>query len=201
VFCAEDGPCYRCLYPEPPPPGLVPSCAEGGVLGVLPGIVGSLQANEALKLILGVGTPLVGRLLRFDALETEFREFKLEKDPDCPLCGEHATIKELVDYVEFCGLPGADEVFTEVRAMSVHELHARLKNGNGSRPIVVDVRNPEELEISKLEPALHIPLHELEFRLDELERFREKDVALLCRSGRRSADAWRILKDAGYERI
>jgi adenylyltransferase/sulfurtransferase len=139
--------------------------------------------------------------LRFDALETKFREFKLEKDPACPLCGEHATIMEPIDYVEFCGLPGADEVFTEVRAMSVHELKARLENGNGSRPVVIDVRNPEELFISKLDSALHIPLHELEFRIAEIEPFRDRDVALLCRSGKRSADAWRILKNAGYERI
>ncbi len=199
VFCAEGGPCYRCLYPEPPPPGLVPSCAEGGVLGVLPGIVGSIQATEAIKLILGLGNSLVGRLLRFDALSMKFREFALQKDPDCPLCGTRPTVKELIDYYQFCGLPqqNAPRQMPDEFNMTVTELHSRLQSGNGRKPMLLDVRLPEELEISQLEGAQLIPLQELEYRLHEIDR--ERDIVIFCRSGRRSVDAWYILRDAGFQ--
>ncbi len=201
VFCDPDGPCYRCLYPEPPPPGLVPSCAEGGVLGVLPGIVGSIQANEALKLLLGIGTPLVGTLLRFDALDLSFKKFELKRDPDCPLCGKYPSITEPIDYVQFCGLGNEEQALTQVKEMTVHELHARRQTGNGSRPIVLDVRNLEELYIARLGEDVHIPLAELDFRLDELMPYKERDLVISCRSGVRSARAWHTLKSAGFEKI
>ncbi|MBI5058767.1 molybdopterin-synthase adenylyltransferase MoeB [candidate division KSB1 bacterium] len=198
VFCTEGGPCYRCLYPEPPPPGLVPSCAEGGVLGVLPGIVGSIQATEVIKLILGVGQSLAGRLLRFDALGMKFREFVLQRDPACPLCGDRPSIHDLIDYHEFCGLPasqGSVSVPVE-NQIDVKQLHALLEHGNGHRPVLLDVRLPEELEISALPGAQLIPIQELEYRLHEVER--ERDVVIFCRSGRRSAQAWYLLRDAGF---
>lgn len=201
VFCDENGPCYRCLYPEPPPPGLVPSCAEGGVLGVLPGIVGSIQANEALKLLLGIGTPLIGTLLRFDALESSFKKFELKRDPDCPLCGKHPTIVEPIDYVQFCGLGNEEQALTQVKEMTVHELHARRQTGNGSRPVVLDVRNIEELHIARLDEDIHIPLAELDFRIDELLPYKERELVISCRSGIRSARAWHTLKSAGFDRI
>jgi sulfur-carrier protein adenylyltransferase/sulfurtransferase len=198
VFCTDGGPCYRCLYPEPPPPGLVPSCAEGGVLGVLPGIVGSIQATEVIKLVLGIGQTLAGRLLRFDALGMKFREFVLKRDPACPLCGDHRVIHELIDYHEFCGLPSADSAVTVPVAnqMAVETLRDLLAQGNGQRPVLLDVRLPEELEIAALPGAQLIPIQELEFRLHEVER--ERDVVILCRSGRRSAQAWYALRDAGF---
>jgi sulfur-carrier protein adenylyltransferase/sulfurtransferase len=199
VFCTKDAPCYRCLYPEPPPPGLVPSCAEGGVLGVLPGIIGSIQANEAIKLILGVGQTLAGRLLRFDALKMSFREFTLKRDPDCPLCGDDPRITAPIDYQEFCGLPSVEKAAQDVVNMTVRELHARLKSANGRRPFVLDVRLPGELEIAAFDGAYLIPMHELDYRLHEIPR--EKDVVILCRSGRRSAEVWHQLRAAGFERI
>lgn len=201
VFCDADGPCYRCLYPEPPPAGLVPSCAEGGVLGVLPGIVGSIQANEALKLLLGIGTTLVGSLLRFDALDLSFRKFELKRDPDCPLCGKHPTITKPVDYVQFCGLRNEEQALTQVREMTVHELQARRQTGNGSRPLVLDVRNNEELAISRLDEDLHIPLAELDFRLAELKPYKEREIVISCHTGVRSARAWHQLRAAGFERV
>ncbi|MCB1059965.1 MAG: molybdopterin-synthase adenylyltransferase MoeB [Calditrichaeota bacterium] len=201
VFCDPDGPCYRCLYPEPPPPGLVPSCAEGGVLGVLPGIVGSIQANEALKLLLGIGTPLVGTLLRFDALDLTFKKFELKRNPECPLCGEHPTITEPVDYVQFCGIGNEEQALTQVKEMTVHELHARRLNGNGNRPVVLDVRNYEEFSIAHLNEDLRIPLAELDFRLDELLPYKNRDIVISCRSGVRSARAWHQLRAAGFEKI
>lgn len=201
VFCDSDGPCYRCLYPEPPPPGLVPSCAEGGVLGVLPGIVGSIQANEALKLLLNIGTPLVGTLLRFDALDLTFKKFELHRDPDCPLCGKHPSITKPIDYVQFCGLGNEEQALTQVREMTVHELHARRQAGNGSRPFVLDVRNLEELHIARLGEDIHIPLAELDFRIDELSPYKDRDLVISCRSGIRSARAWHQLRAAGFEKI
>lgn len=201
VFCDPDGPCYRCLYPEPPPPGLVPSCAEGGVLGVLPGIVGSIQANEALKLLLGIGTSLVGTLLRFDALDLSFKKFELKKDPDCPLCGKYPTITEPIDYVQFCGIGTEEQALTQVKEMTVHELHARRLKGNGSRPVVLDVRNHEEFSIAELGEDLRIPLAELDFRIDELHPYKDRDIVISCRSGVRSARAWHQLRAAGFEKI
>jgi molybdopterin/thiamine biosynthesis adenylyltransferase len=154
VFYAKEGPCYRCLFPEPPPPGTVPSCAEGGVLGVLPGIIGTLQATEALKLILGVGQPLVGRLLLYDALEMSFDEVKLRKNPECPVCGEHPTVTELIDYVQFCGLDAA-EMLEPSWEITPSELNRKLRNG--SQVVLLDVREPNEWNIAHLEGALLIP--------------------------------------------
>ena len=178
-----------------------PSCAEGGVLGVLPGIVGSIQANEALKLLLGIGTPLVGTLLRFDALDLSFKKFELKKDPNCPLCGEHPTITEPIDYVQFCGIGHEEQALTQVKEMTVHELHARRLKGNGSRPVVLDVRNHEEFSIAELGEDIRIPLAELDFRIDELLPYKVRDLVISCRSGVRSARAWHQLRAAGFDKI
>jgi molybdopterin/thiamine biosynthesis adenylyltransferase/rhodanese-related sulfurtransferase/molybdopterin converting factor small subunit len=198
VFGMPDGPCYRCLYPEPPPPGLVPSCAEGGVLGVLPGIIGSLQAMEVLKLILGTGDSLSGRLLLFDALEMSFRELKLHKNPECPLCGEHRTITGLIDYYEFCGVRGeeAPPPDVEVPEMTPTELRDRL--GRGESIFVLDVREPHEYEICNLGGHL-IPLGDLPKRVQEVEA--SDNVVVHCRSGVRSARAVDFLRKAGYSRV
>jgi adenylyltransferase/sulfurtransferase len=198
VFATQDGPCYRCLYDEPPPPGLVPSCAEGGVLGVLPGTVGTLQATEVIKLICGIGEPLVGRLLLFDALSMRFRTLKLRKNPDCPVCGEHPTVTELIDYEAFCGIPqgnGAAPAEEAVPEMTVRELKAHLDAGTA--PFVLDVRKPYEYDIANLGAPL-IPLDELPERLGELEANRSSPLVVHCRSGVRSAKAVRLLKEAGF---
>ncbi len=191
VFWAGRGPCYRCLYPEPPPPGLVPSCAEGGVLGVLPGIVGSIQAAEAIKILLGRGNLLVGRLLLFDALEMRFRELKLRRDPRCPLCGDNPTIRELVDYEEFCGLGRGEAAGPEITA---RELKERLDAG---APLtLVDVRTPQEWEICRLEGARLIPVSELPARMAELDS--TKEIVAYCKVGLRSAQAAAVLRAAGF---
>ena len=198
IFGAPDGPCYRCLYPEPPPPGLVPSCAEGGVLGVLPGIVGALQAIEAIKLILGAGDPLVGRLLLFDALAMRFRELKLKKNPDCPLCGTHRSITKLIDYEEFCGIRGeeAPAATINVPEITPRELKQRLNRGDDL--FVLDVREPHEFQICNLNGYL-IPLGDLPRRVHELDSSRE--IVAHCRSGKRSADAVEFLRKAGFRKI
>ena len=198
VFDATRGPCYRCLYPEPPPPGLVPSCAEGGVLGVLPGIIGTIQANEAIKLILGIGDSLIGRLLLFDALSMKFREMKLRKNPDCPVCGTHPTIRELIDYEEFCGVrvQATGEEDTSVPHISVQQLQERLARGEDI--IVVDVREPHEFEIVNIGGVL-IPLGELPNRVSELDSSR--DIAVLCHHGGRSARAVRFLRELGFKKV
>jgi sulfur-carrier protein adenylyltransferase/sulfurtransferase len=197
VFATEQGPCYRCLYPEPPPPGLVPSCAEGGVLGILPGLVGVIQATEAIKLILGQGDPLIGRLLLVDALGMKFRELKLRKNPDCPVCGTHPTIKELIDYNEFCGIRGEE---TPVEAtssdMEVEELKRRLDAGDDL--FVLDVREPHEYQICNINGYL-IPLGELPKRVGELDPKRE--IVAHCRSGVRSAKAADFLRQSGFSRV
>ncbi len=197
VFWAEEGPCYRCLYPEPPPPGLVPSCAEGGVLGILPGAIGTVQATETVKLILGIGEPLVGRLMLYDALGMGFREMKLRKDPDCPVCGENPTVTELIDYQEFCGIPqaAAAEQENKVPEISVQELKAKMDNGGVN---VLDVREPYEYEIANLGAPL-IPLNELPQRYEELDR--EQPLAIHCRSGARSANAVKLLQERGFENV
>jgi adenylyltransferase/sulfurtransferase len=199
VFYAKQGPCYRCLYAEPPPPGLVPSCAEGGVLGVLPGIIGALQANETIKLILGAGDPLVARLLLFDALRVRFRELKLRKDPDCPICGENPTVKELIDYEVFCGIREAEaegrRIEASVPGIPATELRARLDAGDPIR--VIDVRDPSELNISKLDEAELIPLKQFPASMARLVQSNEQ-IVVICRSGRRSAYAVRLLMDAGF---
>ncbi len=198
VFGAPGGPCYRCLYPEPPPPGLVPSCAEGGVLGVLPGIVGSIQAMETIKLILGRGENLIGRLLLFDALAMKFREMKLRKNANCPMCGQHRTITELIDYYEFCGIRGeeAPAPNLQVPEITPRELKSRLDRGEDL--YILDVREPHEYQICNLRGHL-IPLGELPRRVHELDSSRE--IVAHCRSGKRSAEAVDFLKKAGFRKI
>ena len=199
VFAAPGGPCYRCLHPEPPPAGLVPSCAEGGVLGVLPGVIGTIQATEAIKLVLGVGEPLVGRFLVYDALRLRFRELKLARDPDCPICGERPTIRELMDYDAVCGGPAAAPPTAgpaELDAdMSAADLAARLAHGDVA---VVDVREPYQIAICSIEGAHAIPLGDLPHRLHELPG--DVDLVLVCRVGARSAQAAAFLRANGFPR-
>ncbi len=189
------GPCYRCLFPEPPPPGAVPSCAEAGVLGVLPGIVGTMQAAEALKLILGIGEPLIGRLVHFDALKMKFREFNLKRDPDCPVCGERPTIVSPIDYETFCH--GAPDLTRAVPEIAVGELERRMKSGPPF--ILLDVREPFEFEMAQIDGANLIPLGELPGRWQELDR--EKEIFVFCHSGVRSARAAEFLRSAGFPRV
>ena len=201
VFWAERGACYRCLYPEPPPPGLVPSCAEGGVLGVLPGIVGAIQANETIKLILGgESKPLINRLLLFDAWNMRFRELKLRRDPSCPICGEHPTIKELIDYEEFCGLKPQETKTDQAKEeqkmeeITATELKQRLDRGDDIQ--IIDVREPNEYEIARIPDSTLIPLGQVTNRLGEIDQSRETVVH--CKMGGRSAKAIEALKRAGY---
>jgi len=197
VFATEEGPCYRCLYPEPPPPGLVPSCAEGGVLGILPGLVGVMQATEVIKLILGAGEPLIGRLLLIDALGMKFRELKLRKNPDCPACGKHPTITKLIDYNEFCGIRGEEKpVETGIPEMQVEELKRRLDAGDNL--FVLDVREPHEYQICNIGGHL-IPLGDLPKRVNELDSSRE--IVAHCRSGVRSGKAVAFLQQAGFKKV
>ena len=198
IFGAPGGPCYRCLYPEPPPPGLVPSCAEGGVLGVLPGIVGSIQAMETIKLILGTGDPLIGRLLLFDALAMRFRELKLKRNPECPMCGDHRTITKLIDYEEFCGILGeeAPAMTDGIQEITPTELKARQDRGD--KLFILDVREPHEYQICNLNGKL-IPLGELTRRVNELDS--SVEMVVHCRSGKRSADAIHFLQTAGFKKL
>ncbi len=199
VFGMKDGPCYRCLYPEPPPPGLVPSCAEGGVLGVLPGLVGTIQANETIKLILGRGEPLVGRFLIIDALRMKFRELKLRKDPDCPVCGTHPTVTELIDYEEFCGVHPQGQADGDVVTddMTARELKERLDRGEPI--VVVDVREPQEYQINRIPGSRLIPLGELPQRYEELDP--EAAIVCQCKSGMRSAKATAFLRGIGFKNV
>jgi len=197
VFATKQGPCYRCLYPEPPPPGLVPSCAEGGVLGILPGLVGIIQATEAIKLILGKGDPLIGRLLLVDALGMKFRELKLRKNPDCPVCGTHPTVTKLIDYNQFCGIRGEEApVTTNVPAIEPEELKRRLDAGDDI--FVLDVREPHEYQICNINGYL-LPLGDLPKRVNELDSSRE--IVAHCRSGVRSAKAVDFLRQAGFKKV
>ncbi len=196
VFNYEDGPCYRCLYPTPPPPGLVPSCAEGGVLGVLPGIIGTMQANEALKLILGIGDLMVGRFMLFDALSMEFSELKVNKNEDCVVCGASPTVTELIDYKQFCGIEAVTEKIA-YREMDVTELETVLQNG--SAPTIIDVREDFELEISKLQGAMHIPMNEVPKRLEELNT--DLDYVVMCRTGVRSAQICEFLSNQNFKSV
>ena len=198
VFATEDGPCYRCLYPEPPPPGLVPSCAEGGVLGILPGLVGVIQATETIKLILGAGDPLIGRLLLVDALGMKFRELKLRKSPDCPACGKNPTVTALIDYNEFCGMRGEEEtsVTTDVPAITVEELKQQVDAKKDL--FILDVREPHEYQICNLNGYL-IPLGDLPKRIHELDSSRE--IVAHCRSGVRSGKAVTFLRQAGFKKV
>ncbi len=198
VFGAKDGPCYRCLYPEPPPPGLVPSCAEGGVLGVLPGVIGTIQAMETIKLILGKGEPLVGRLLLFNALKMQFRELKLRRNPNCPVCGENPIIRELIDYEEFCGVRGEEQAPTQaVEEITPAELKRRLDAGGDI--FLLDVREPVEWNICHLGGATLIPMNTVPARMHELDSARE--MVVYCRSGKRSAQIVAFLKAAGFRRV
>lgn len=197
VFATKEGPCYRCLYPEPPPPGLVPSCAEGGVLGILPGLVGVIQATETIKLILGSGEPLVGRLLLVDALAMRFRELKLRKNPDCPACGTHPTVTRLIDYNQFCGIRGEESGATATMAdMTVEELKRRLDAGDDL--FVLDVREPHEYQISNIGGHL-IPLNDLPKRVNELDSSRE--IVVHCKMGGRSAKATDFLRQSGFSKV
>ena len=200
VFDAREGPCYRCLFPEPPPPGLVPSCAEGGVLGVLPGTIGTLQATEALKLILGIGETLKGRLLLFNALDMSFDFVNLRKNPDCKVCGPNPEVTELIDYEEFCGVPGHDHEEGSVGGdwdIEVGQLAEKLAQGEQIH--LLDVREPHELEISRLEGADLIPLGQLAARLSELDSAEE--MVVFCKGGTRSARALELLASAGFRKV
>jgi molybdopterin/thiamine biosynthesis adenylyltransferase/rhodanese-related sulfurtransferase len=197
IFATKDGPCYRCLYPEPPPPGLVPSCAEGGVLGILPGLVGIIQATEVVKLILGKGDPLIGRLLLIDALAMKFRELKLRKNPECPACGKNPSITQLIDYEEFCGIRGEEQAVQPTTSeMQVEELKRRLDAGEDI--YVLDVREPHEYQICNIGGHL-IPLGDLAKRVNELDTSRE--IVAHCRSGARSAKAVDFLRQSGFRKV
>jgi molybdopterin/thiamine biosynthesis adenylyltransferase/rhodanese-related sulfurtransferase len=200
VFATEEGPCYRCLYPEPPPPGLVPSCAEGGVLGILPGLVGVIQATEVIKLILGNGSPLIGRLLLVDALNMRFRELKLRKNPECPVCGDHPTVTELIDYQNFCGIvpetPQEANVKNGIPQITVKELKRRIDAGEDLQ--LIDVREPYEYQIAQIGGKL-IPQNDVPQRLAEIDRDRE--VVVHCKSGGRSQRIAEFLKQSGYPRV
>ena len=200
VFAAAQGPCYRCLYPEPPPPGMVPSCAEGGVLGILPGLLGVIQATEAVKLILGAGSPLIGRLLLVDALEMKFRELKLRKNPDCVVCGANPTVRKLVDYEAFCGLPPAGEeqrLSEGIPSITVEDLKGKMDRGENF--VILDVREPREVQISSLPGSVEIPLGVLPENLNRLSTADE--IVVHCRTGVRSAKAVEMLRRAGFRKV
>ena len=199
VFYAKEGPCYRCLFPEPPPQGLVPSCAEGGVLGVLPGTIGTLQATEALKVLLGIGEPMIGKLLLYNALDMSFDFVKLKKNPNCRVCGPNADIKELIDYEEFCGVPGRGHDESSAGAgwdITALELAERVKTNHLK---LLDVREPHELEISALPNSVNIPLGQLAGRLSELDSAQE--MVIFCKAGTRSARALELLVSAGFKKV
>jgi molybdopterin/thiamine biosynthesis adenylyltransferase/rhodanese-related sulfurtransferase/molybdopterin converting factor small subunit len=205
VFATKGGPCYRCLYPEPPPPGLVPSCAEAGVLGVLPGIIGTIQATEAIKLIVGEGEPLIGRFLIYDALRMRFRELTLRRDPDCPVCGDHPTVRHLIDYDQFCGVTGTGTVTPETDAVSamsndISPLELKAALDTGEKLVLVDVREPQEYQINRIPGSVLIPLGEIPRRYAEIG---DKDglVVTQCKSGMRSAKAAAFLRTAGFTNV
>jgi adenylyltransferase/sulfurtransferase len=203
VFGTKEGPCYRCLYPEPPPPGLVPSCAEGGVLGVLPGIIGVIQATEAIKLILGVGEPLIGRFLIYDALKMRFRELKLRKDPDCPVCGTHPTVTKLIDYEQFCGIrpeaAAAQQTGAAVNEWETTSVALKKRVDAGDDVFILDVREPNEYQICRIPGSVLIPLGELPRRYAELPR--DKDIVAHCKMGGRSAKAQEFRQSVGFNRV
>ncbi len=197
VFATKHGPCYRCLYPEPPPPGLVPSCAEGGVLGILPGVIGTIQATEAVKLIIGAGEPLINRFMIYDALRMNFRELKLKKDPECPVCGKDPTVTELIDYEQFCGItPAVANVASEGDEVTVEDLKARLDANDGV--FLLDVREPQEFEICRIPGSTLIPLGGLPQRLNELEG--NDEMIVHCKSGVRSGKAVKLLHEVGFKK-
>ncbi len=204
VFATKKGPCYRCLYPEPPPPGLIPSCAEGGVLGVLPGVVGLIQATEAIKLILGIGEPLIGRFVIYDALKMRFRELKLKKDPECPVCGVHPTVTKLIDYEQFCGLraevtsTGGNGLMSS-EALEIMPVELQKQIDAGKAPIILDVREPQEYQINKIAGSTLIPLGELPQRYQELDP--DKEIVTHCKMGQRSAKAADFLRTVGFTKV
>jgi molybdopterin/thiamine biosynthesis adenylyltransferase/rhodanese-related sulfurtransferase len=198
VFAYEDGPCYRCLYPEPPPPGLVPSCAEGGVLGILPGLIGVVQATETVKLILGAGEPLVGRLLLYDALAMRFRELRLRKNADCPVCGTNRTITKLIDYQQFCGVPQQTQT-PQPAAGEIEPAEVKQKIDRGDNFVLIDVREPHEYQICRIPTSRLIPLGELPKRVGELDP--EAEIVAHCKSGIRSGKAVDFLKQAGFRNV
>jgi len=206
VFCTEDGPCYRCLFNHPPSPGSVPSCAEGGVLGILPGTIGTIQATEAIKIILGLESSLAGKLLIYNALEMDFRFVKIRKDPDCPVCGDHPTIRDLIDYEEFCRMPAHDHSAWAKRhdelgvpSITPKQLKQRLENGD--RICLLDIREPHELEISQIQEikSIHIPRNEVLERMNELDT--SQDVVVFCRFGLQSIKTVRQLQDHGFKKL
>jgi adenylyltransferase/sulfurtransferase len=202
VFATKEGPCYRCLYPEPPPPGLVPSCAEGGVLGVLPGIIGVIQATETIKLMIGIGEPLIGRFLIYDALKMRFRELKLKKDPECPVCGTNPTVTKLIDYDQFCGIAPAranENVGGTVNDWEITPVELKKKLDAGETPFILDVREPNEYQINRIPGSTLIPLGELPRRYQELPRDRE--IVAQCKMGGRSAKAMDFLKTVGFTNV
>jgi sulfur-carrier protein adenylyltransferase/sulfurtransferase len=203
VFAYQGGPCYRCLYPEPPPPGLVPSCAEGGVLGILPGTIGLIQATETVKLILGIGEPLVGRLLLYDALGMRFRELKLRKNPECPICGDHRTITKLIDYHQFCGVPSPNEApaaqETKVNEGEIGVIELKEKLDRGDKFVLIDVREPHEYKICNIPGAKLIPLGEFPQHVGEFNP--DDDIVIHCRSGVRSGKACNVLRAAGFQHV
>jgi molybdopterin/thiamine biosynthesis adenylyltransferase/rhodanese-related sulfurtransferase len=197
VFDASHGPCYRCLYPEPPPPGSVPSCAEGGVLGVLPGLIALIQATETVKIITGIGEPLYGRLIQYDAMQMEFNEFRLKKDPKCPVCGDQPSITELIDYQGFCGITEESEPeIAELSAAAVRSMQA-----GGDDFLLLDVREPDEFKRARIEGSMLIPLGELEDRLAEIREWKKRPIVVHCHHGGRSAKACKVLDNAGFIRV
>jgi sulfur-carrier protein adenylyltransferase/sulfurtransferase len=202
VFATKEGPCYRCLYPEPPPPGLVPSCAEGGVLGVLPGIIGVIQATESIKLVTGIGEPLIGRFLIYDALKMKFRELKLKKDPECPVCGPNPTVTKLIDYDQFCGVTpahAAENTGGKVSDWEITPVELKKKLDAGETPFILDVREPNEYQINRIPGSTLIPLGDLPRRYQELPRDRE--IVAQCKMGGRSAKAMDFLKTVGFTNV
>src|SRR5947207_1771905 len=200
VFALKEGPCYRCLYPEPPPPGLVPSCAEGGVLGVLPGVIATIQSMETIKLILGIGEPLVGRFLIFDALRMKFRELRLKKDPDCPVCGTHPTVTQLIDYEQFCGVtPAALEPVAVSHATEITSLELKQRLDRGDALKIVDVREPNEYQINRIAGSELIPLGDIPKRYNELNP--DEEIVVHCKMGGRSAKAADFLRSVGFKRV
>ena len=200
VFKPKVGPCYRCLYPEPPPPGMVPSCAEGGVLGILPGVIGVIQATEAVKLIVGQGEPLIGRLLLYNALDMTFRTLKLRRDKNCPMCGDHPTITKLIDYEAFCGMRrGEGQKPVTIPEMTVYELKAKLDKKDDF--LLIDVREPYENQIAKIPGSKLIPLGGLPNRLNEIEAYKDKEVVAHCKSGGRSSKAVELLQKSGFKKV
>lgn len=197
-FPKEGGPCYRCLYPEPPPPGLVPSCADAGVLGIVPGVIGTIQATEVVKLLTGIGTPLIGQLLLYDALDMQFRKLKLRPNPECPVCSDHPTLTHLIDYEQFCGTVASADTLDSQFEITPSELASWLEHDD--RPLILDVRYPFESDVACIPGTTHrIPLYELSSRSDEL--LRDRDIVVYCRVGQRSAKAVMLLRDAGFETV